>query len=224
MNFKEIKESQLFLSLGDGASLVAHDIAAQLHVVYFCLEEMRGKLDIEGQRFYEQVKEACEQINNEIVDFRNYLKDINSIEQDLAFASVWQRSYVQLKLFQGKIFKRIQFVIEGNMPEQKVSSSMVLPLNFAVYSVFSMALVEVANEKLMTQFKFNASLIEIKLTAKWKRKWWKSWPDTPLENAHLKGMRARLMGESFFKDLEAQIEEQEMGPMERIPLLVRIKI
>ncbi|PIX68626.1 hypothetical protein COZ40_02250, partial [Candidatus Roizmanbacteria bacterium CG_4_10_14_3_um_filter_39_13] len=60
----------------DGASLVAHDIAAQLHVIGFCLDELEKNLNPESERYFLQVKEAIGLINLEVSDFRSYLKDL----------------------------------------------------------------------------------------------------------------------------------------------------
>ncbi|GAB4014260.1 MAG: hypothetical protein Fur0010_12190 [Bdellovibrio sp.] len=224
MDLKEVIKNPIYLTLTDGASVVAHDIAAQLHVVNFCLEELKGKLDFEGLRFYDQIKVACEQIDHELRDFRQYLKDMNAFDGPIAFGTLWQRVFIKLQVLQGKIFRRLQFVIEGRMPEDMIPPQYVAPLYFSIYSIFSEAMIEVQQEKLFVEFNVENNCVVVKLTSRWKRKWWESWPDSQDKTGVHKGMQAKLLGEKILKSLGPNFEVGQNGFLDRIPLFVRINL
>lgn len=216
-------QQPLFKVFTDGANVVAHDIAAQLHVIGFCLEELEKTLNPESQRFFLQVKEAISLINLEVADFRSYLKDLNSQESDVEIKVIFEKVSRILNLFQGKILRKID-ITWGQPPLGTIPADKVVETTYAIYSFVLSGIQELKNQSLKVDSIFKDGVFSITLNEQWKSEWWLKTPSAKNENHTLKGMQSKAYGDEMVRVTEAIISIGEKGIMGRIPVSLKLKI
>jgi len=202
----------------DGASLVAHDIAAQLHVIGFCLDELEKNLNPESERYFLQVKEAIGLINLEVSDFRSYLKDLVPSESDLEIKIMIDRVIRILNLFQGKLVRKIN-ISWGAIPEGFVPANKVVQLTYALYSFILDGIQEIKNQTLKIDIKRSENQLVFEINEQWKSRWWEAKPQS--QGTILKGMQSKIFGDEMIRVSESVIKAGEAGIMGRIPVSIR---
>lgn len=125
-------------ALLETSSVAAHDIAGQLHVMQFCVEELEEHSSDSGAKYLSRLQSSLDEVTEIISFYRSYIKKSSICGEEIVSSDLLEKVLSSLQVNFWNEFKKVKFLtnVEQESLKLSVSSAEVHSVIFSLLAIY----------------------------------------------------------------------------------------